>query len=186
VKKHLQLAEAQIRALKKLPIKIHILGPGFSGNEPDLLKKRLELREVLQNEFPLSEVFFSEDDDFHECTDVFDNLLDEIAFHAQVADFVIAVVGGSSRGVLIELGRLSMMCGIADKLQIFTAKEAFVNDPMYISVIRHLPNDFFTRRDVLECNLVTRARRTIMSYLLRRESGLLSNGLASGLGPASY
>jgi hypothetical protein len=173
VKEHISLAKAQIKALKNLPVRVHILGPGFASREPDLLRKRLEIRDAIQKEFPCASVYFSEDQDLRESTAVFDNLLDEITIHAQQADVMIAIVGETTRGVLIELGRLSLIKKISDKLHIFSAKETFENDPMYFSLIRNLPNDFFTRRDVLECSLVTRSCRVVLSYLFRRELGLL-------------
>ena len=173
MKDYISLAEAQIKALTKLPVRVHILGPGYINREPVLLSKRLEIRNAIQNEFPLSSVYFSEDEDLRESTAVFDSLLDEITIHAQQADLMIAIVGEASRGVLIELSRLSLIKTISGKLHIFSAKETFENDPMYISLIRGLPNDFFTRWDISECNLVTRSRRVVLSYLLRRELGLL-------------
>lgn len=144
---------------KREEITVLIWGPGDPGPTGDIERqkywtKRVQIKEVLQREFPNAEIAFSEDRELRELTAGLEDLLVEELVHAAVADCILVL--DVSRGAHVEVDRLTAYPLVAQKIRLLLP-ERFVGTTGLVSVIHQgVRVSGYTDADFEACRLATK------------------------------
>lgn len=157
--------EAQniLSACYYVPLKILVWGPGDPGEDASpekqgAFKKRLQIKDVLKEQFPRSEVHFSEDSEMIQITTGIEGQLRKEALQARTADMVLML--DISRGVDLELDYfLPRFPWFRDKVHVFLPQQYVSSKSLVKVILDYLRSDQFegfTDEDFQTCTLATR------------------------------
>lgn len=144
------------------PIKVLVWGPGDPGPtaSPESKKayqKRIQIKEVIKEEFPRAEVFFSEDSEMLEISKGLKGHLRKEAFQAKIADLILML--DVSRGADLELDHfVPTYPWFREKVYVFLPERHVPPQGLVKEVFDYLRPDQiegFTDSDFQHCTLAT-------------------------------
>lgn len=162
------------------PLKILVWGPGNPGpgasdEKRRNYEKRVQIRDVLRNEFHRAKIFFSEDPEMIEIAENISPQLRKEALQAKVANLVLML--DMSRGADLELDYfVPTYPWFRDKVHVFLPEKSVPPKGFVKQVFDHLREDQvegFTDQEFEECSVAKQKAVRIVEifcidYCLRR------------------
>ena len=142
-------------------------GPGGSDELRKYWQKRNQIKEILKDTFPRSEVFFSEDLGLRELTVGLEDLLVEELVHTSIADCILVL--DVSRGAHVEVDRFSSIPDIACKMRILIPDRYVGTSGLVSAVHADLRIEGFTKEEFDKCKLATeKCVNLVMSFAYKK------------------
>lgn len=156
---YIEEANALLKAAYYEPIKVLVWGPGEppKGSDDRAYKKRVQIKDLILEKFPRSEVYFSEDPEMQKLSAMMKGHLRKEALHAKLSDLVLML--DVSRGADLELDHfVPTYSWFREKVYVFLPEKYVSSKGLVKDVFDYLREDQiegFTDEEFEKCTLAT-------------------------------